>query len=219
MNDLVRILLVLVLGTAALTITQRAIKSLLAVYAWQSAVLAAIALVFFLEEGTPGLLFIALLTIASKVIFIPLFLRRLLKSLPIQRDIQFRYLTPVSSIMAGAAIIFIVYRFFTAPAVALHFTPLLQLGAVTGVSLTLMGMMVIFSRRMVVTKIIGYLVMENGALLFSLFVAEMPFIIEVLIVVDLIMVIVLAAVLAFGIDSSIEAFHKRLTQIGLDFED
>jgi hydrogenase-4 component E len=50
-------------------------------------------------------------------------------------------------------------------------------------------------------------------------VAEMPFIMEVLVVVDLIMVIVLAAVLAFGIDSSIESFHKRLTQVGLDFED
>ncbi len=219
MNDLIRILLVLVLGTAALVITQRAIRSLFSVYAWQSLILAAIALVLFFEEGNIGLLLIALLTVASKVLFIPLFLRRLLKALPIQRDIEFRYLTPVSSIIVGTAIIFIVYRFFAAPAVALHFTSLLQLGAVIGVSLALMGMMVIFSRRKVVTKIIGYLVMENGALLFSLFVAEMPFIIEVLIVVDLIMVIVLAAVLAFGIDSSIEAFHKRLTQIGLDFED
>jgi hydrogenase-4 component E len=218
-NDIIRILLVLVLGTAALVITQRAIKSLFSAYAWQSLVLALIAFVFFVEEGTPGLLFIALLTIASKVIFIPFFLRRLLKALPIQRDIEFRYLTPVSSIMVGTAVIFIVYRFFAATAVTLHFTPLLQLGAVVGVSLALMGMMVIFSRRKVVTKIIGYLVMENGALLFSLFVAEMPFIMEVLVVVDLIMVIVLAAVLAFGIDSSIESFHKRLTQVGLDFED
>ncbi len=219
MNDVIRILLVFVLGTAALIITQRAIKSLFSVYAWQSFVLAAIAFVFFLEDGGAGLFFIALLTLASKVIFIPFFLRRLLKSLPIQRDVEFRYLTPVSSIVVGTGIIFIVYRFFAAPAVALHFTSLLQLGAVAGVSLTMMGMMVIFSRRLVITKIIGYLVMENGALLFSLFVAEMPFIIEVLIVVDLIMVIVLAAVLAFGIDSSIEAFHKRLTQLGMDFED
>jgi hydrogenase-4 component E len=219
MNDIVRILLVLVLGTAALIISQRAIKSLFSIYAWQSLALASIAFVFFLEDGMPGLLFIAILTLASKVVFIPIFLRRLLKALPIQRDVEFRYLTPVSSFMVGTAILFIVYRFFAAPAVALHFTRLLQLGAVAGVSLAMMGMMVIFSRRKVVTKIIGYLVMENGALLFSLFVAEMPFIIEVLIVVDLIMVIVLAAVLAFGIDSSIEAFHKRLSQIGLDFED
>ena len=97
--------------------------------------------------------------------------------------------------------------------------PLFILGAVIGVSLALMGMMVIMSRKKVITKIIGYLSMENGVLLFSLFIAEMPFIIEVLIVVDLLMIIVLSAVLAFGIDSSVEAFHKRLNQLGLDFED
>jgi len=33
------------------------------------------------------------------------------------------------------------------------------------------------------------------------------------------MLITLAAVMAFGMDSSIEAFHRRLTRLGLRFED
>jgi hydrogenase-4 component E len=66
---------------------------------------------------------------------------------------------------------------------------------------------------------VGYLTMENGVLLFGLFLAEMPFIIEVLLVIDLLMLIVLATIMAFGIDSSIEAFHRRLTQLGMVFED
>jgi hydrogenase-4 component E len=71
-------------------------------------------------------------------------------------------------------------------------------------------MLVVFSRKKVVTKIVGYLVMENGILLFSLFMAELPFIIELMIIVDLIIFILLATILAFGIDSTEEAFHRRL---------
>jgi hydrogenase-4 component E len=218
-DDLVKILLVLVLGTAALIITQRSLTSLFSIYAAQSAVLAAIALVLFVREGTSSLIFMALLTVVSKVVIIPIFLRRLLAVMPIKRDLEFRYLTPIGSIILSTVLLFVVYRAFTVLSSALEVSRLFILGAVIGVSLALMGMMVIMSRRKVVTKIIGYLSMENGVLLFSLFMAEMPFIIEVLIVVDLLMIIVLSAVLAFGIDSSVEAFHKRLNRLGLDFED
>ena len=218
-DDLIKILLVLVLGSAALIITQRSLVSLFSIYAAQSAILAAIALSLFSREGTASLLFMAILTILSKVIIIPFFLRRLLAVMPIKRDLEFRYLTPIGSIILSTALFFVVYQAFTALSAALEVSRLFILGAVIGVSLALMGMMVIMSRRKVITKIIGYLSMENGVLLFSLFIAEMPFIIEVLIIVDLLMIIVLSAVLAFGIDSSVESFHKRLNQLGLDFED
>jgi hydrogenase-4 component E len=52
--------------------------------------------------------------------------------------------------------------------------------------------------------------MENGVVLFSLFLTELPLLIEVLIIVDLIMLTLIATILAFGIDSTIEEFHARL---------
>lgn len=218
-DDIIKILLVFLIGSAALIITQRSLTSLFSIYALQSGILAAIALVLFSREATLSLLLMALLTIVSKVIIIPMFLRRLLAVMPIKRDLEFRYLTPIGSIILSAALFFVVYKAFSAFSASLAVGPLFILGAVIGVSLSLMGMLVIMSRRKVVTKIIGYLTMENGVLLFSLFIAEMPFIIEVLIIVDLLMIIVLSAVLAFGIDSSVEAFHKRLSQLGLESED
>ncbi len=136
-----------------------------------------------------------------------------------KRDLQFYYLTPSSSILLSAVMLFIVYFFFTSFAGNLFTDRLFLLGGVIGVSLVLMGMMVIFSRKRVITKIIGYLTMENGVLLFSLFMADMPFIIEVLIVIDLLILILISAVMAFGIDSSIEAFHRRLVNFGFKFED
>jgi len=218
-GDIIKILLVLVLSTAAFIITQRSLSSLFGLYTLQSFLMAVIAVVLFSRDGALSLLFIAILTMASKVIFIPVFLRRLLLRMPIKRDLEYRYLTAVGSIILSTALLILVYWVFSALAIGLRFDTLTLMGAVIGVTLTLSGMMVIASRKQVITKVIGYLTMENGVLIFSLFVAEMPFIIEVLIIVDLLMIIVLSALLAFGIDSSIEAFHKRLAQFGLDFED
>jgi len=218
-TEIIRILLVLILGTAVLVITQRSLSSLFSIYAIQSLLLAVLALVLFWQEGIASLLLISILTLVSKVIVIPVFLRSVLRKISIKRDLEFRFLTPISSIMISALLIFGVYHVFFELRNDLHFGPLFLLGAVIGVSLALMGMMVIFSRRKVITKTVGYLTMENGVLLFGLFVADLPFIIEVLVLVDLGMILVLASLLAFGIDSSIEAFHERLRNFGLDVEE
>ena len=217
--DIIEVLFVLILSTTAFIITQRSMRSLFTIYAAQSFILALIAAVLYIENGTLSLLFIALLTLFIKSLVIPAFLRRTLVVMPVKRDLEFRYLTPASSILLSAVLLFIVYTSFSNVASQLFSDRLFFLGGVIGVSLALIGMMIIFSRQKVISKIVGYLTMENGVLLFGLFIAEMPFIIEVLIVIDLLMLIVLSTVMAFGIDSSIEAFHRRLAQLGLNFED
>ena len=90
---------------------------------------------------------------------------------------------------------------------------LFSLGAVIGVSLAMLGMLVIFSRKKIVTKAVGYLMMENGVLLFGLFIAELPFIIELFIIVDLVIFILLATVLSMGIDSTEEDFNRKLNDL------
>ncbi len=208
-ESLIKIMFVLVLFTAALVIMQRTISSLFSIYAAQSLLMAVIAFTLFVADGQPVLLALALLTVVSKAIFIPYALHRVQAGTSIKRDIDFRYLTPISSIMAGMALVFGVYYLFRR-LLPLPGDNLFSMGAIGGISLSLIGMMVIFSRKKVITKLIGYLTMENGILLFSLFMAELPFIIELLIIVDLIIFILLAIILAFGIDSSVEEFNRKL---------
>lgn len=210
LEDATRILFVLVLGSAAVIISQRTLTSLFTMYAIQSLLVAVIALILYYENGSYVLLLMALLTIATKVIVIPYVLRKIQKSIRIRRDLEFRYLTPTGSILVSTILIFVVYQAFSRFRAELSQDSLFFLGAVIGVSLTLMGMLVIFSRKKMVTKSLGYLTMENGVLLFSLFISELPFIIEALIVLDLIILTMLLTVLAFGIDSTIEDFHKKL---------
>ncbi len=217
--NIIQGLFVLILGTAALIIIRRSLVPMFSIYAVQSLILAVMAIILFAQYGTLNLLFIALLTLTVKAVFIPFLLHKILNRIPVKRDLQFRFLNPSGSMIVSTIIIFIVYFTFANFTGTLFDDRLFLLGGVIGVSLVLIGMMIIFSRKQVLTKIIGYLTMENGVLLFSLFMPEIPFIIEVLIVIDLLMIILLAAVLAFGIDSSLEEFHKKLNRFGIWIED
>jgi hydrogenase-4 component E len=218
-GNTVKVLFVFVLVTAALVITQRTLASLFTVYSIQSWLIAIIAMILYINSHAVVLLMIALLTVASKAVLIPAVLRHIQASMNIKRDLEFRYLSPIGSILVSAALIFVVYRLCSQFLVDISGNNLLFFGAVIGISLTLMGMLVIFTRRKMITKIVGYLTMENGVLLFSLFIAELPFMVEVLIVIDLIMLIVLAAILSFGIDSTVEVFHEKLNSFTNWFRD
>jgi hydrogenase-4 component E len=163
-----------------------------------------------LIEKHPVLLYLAILTVASKSLLIPYFIRTIQRKMRIKRDLEFRYLTPISSIFVTLMLTLTAYVCLSKALTASSAQNDFYLGAVLGVSLALMGMMVIFSRRKVITKIVGYLMMENGVLLFGMFLTELPFIVEAMIVVDLIILVLIAAILAVGMDASIEEFQARL---------
>jgi hydrogenase-4 component E len=208
-ETIIKILFVLVLLSASFIIMQKTLSALFTIYRVQSLMIALIAVVLFIKNGGYVLLALAILTVITKVLIIPYMLNRVRFGSEVKRDGEFRYLTPVAAIVVGIALVFLVYNSFF-QVFQLSQDNLFFLGAVVGVSLSLIGMLVVFCRKKVVTKTVGYLTMENGILLFSLFMAELPFIIELLIIVDLIIFILLATVLAFGIDSTEEAFHNRL---------
>lgn len=209
---LIKVLFVFILGTAALIIMQKSLSSLFSIYAVQSLLMAIVSLVLFKETGSFVLLALAVLTVITKVIIIPYMLNRVRKDSGIHRDAEFRYLTPVSAIMIGIALIFVIYSSFYR-VFQLSQDNLFFLGSVIGVSLAMLGMLVIFSRKKIVTKAVGYLMMENGVLLFGVFIAELPFIIELFIIVDLVIFILLAAVLSMGIDSTEEDLTRKLNNL------
>ena len=213
LENIVRVLFVLVLVTAAFMLISRNIASLLTVYTVQSLILVLISVFLYLIHGNRTLLAIAALTLVSKVILIPLFVNMIGEKIKISRDMKFNYLEPTASLLVSIALILLAYVFLSG-----FFNELGKLffmGAVIGLSLTLMGMLVLFSRRKVITKVLGYLTMENGVLLFGVFVADLPFIIEILIVIDLMILVLLTTILAIGLDSTIEEYHHRLQKLNI----
>jgi hydrogenase-4 component E len=212
LENLTQILIVLVLATAAVIIVKRDILSLIKTYALQSLLLAVMALLFFAETGSLTLLILGLLILVSKVLVIPHFMGLVQRRLNIKRDVKFHFLSPTTALFVSVFIVLFVYLSFAnlLSPLNLYNSHVFFLGATVGISVVFMGMIVIFTRTQTITNVVGYLTMENGVVLFSLFLTELPLLIEFLIVIDLIMITLIATILAFGIDSTIEEFHTRL---------
>ncbi|WP_421908558.1 hydrogenase subunit [Methanolacinia petrolearia] len=211
MSDTVRIILVLILITAALIISTRTLSALVRVYSIQSLLITVMACVLWYMTREDTLLLIAAITFAAKVIFIPSFISGIQKKIHIRRDLEFSYLKPACSIVVS--LMLLVYVVFSGVFGSFATeNPLFFLGSIVGVSLMLMGMLVTFSRKKTITKVMGYLSMENGVLVFGCFATELPFIVEVMILVDLIIFVILTTILTIGIDSSLEEFQERLVR-------
>lgn len=213
LESLIKILFVFVLISAALIISTRNLSSVLSTYTIQSLLLVAVSFLLYLMNGKEQLLLLAGLTLVSKVILIPYFISRIEEKIKIGQDLRFTYLEPTTSLLLSIGLILLSYTFLSRIFEDLSLSKLFFFGAVIGVSLTLMGMLVIFSRRRVITKALGYLSMENGVLMFGLFVTEIPFIIEVLIIIDLVILVMLTTILAVGMDSSIEEYRKKFRKL------
>ena len=74
LEGFIKIFLVLILVSAAFITTRRNITSFFRTYSIQSLFIAIVALSLFFQEKVQVLLYVALLTLVSKVIFIPLIL-------------------------------------------------------------------------------------------------------------------------------------------------
>ena len=215
-EGIIRILLVCVIITAAYMISTRNLLSLVSVYSLQSVTLVCLALALYFLQSSPVLLAIAVITFLSKALIIPYFIAAIQERIRIKRDIEFHFLSPTSSLILSLALMLVVYLALSR---ILQGTPVREnlffFGAVLGISLMLMGMMVMLSRKRAITKVLGFLSMENGVLLFGMFVTELPFIIEFLIIIDLIILVLLTTILTVGIDSTLEDYQRRLHRFHL----
>jgi hydrogenase-4 component E len=216
-QGIIKILLVCVIITAAYIISTRNLISLVSMYSLQSVTLVFLALALWVLEPAPVLLGIAVVTFLSKALIIPYFIAAIQEKIRIKRDIEFHFLSPTTSLILSMSLMLVVYMALTR---VLQGTParenhLFFFGAVIGLSLMLMGMMVMLSRKRAITKVLGFLTMENGVLLFGMFVTELPFIIEFLIIIDLIILVLLTTILTVGIDSTLEDYNKRLHRFHL----
>lgn len=212
-ETIIQISLICVVLTVAIISITKSLSVLIRGYAIQSLILSVICVVLYTETKNATLLWLCAITILSKVLLIPVVISKLQNKMKLHRELKFHYLSPVGSIFASIAIVLLTYSILSNILEPLNLTKIGIFGTAMGLSLALIGMLIIASRKRMITKIVGYLTMENGVLLLSLFVAELPFIIEILMMLDLVMLSVIATLLVFGIDTSIDEFHEKLKNV------
>lgn len=191
-NQFVNLLAALLLLIAFAMLSQRRILTLIHLFAWQGAALAASTLIVAHGTGQGHLYFSAALTVLLKVILIPWVLHRLIDRLNVRWDVETLINIPATMLIGiGLAIL----------AFALA-TPISQLAnaltrSTLGIALAsvLLSFLMMIVRRKAVPQVIGFLAMENG-LFFAATSATygMPLVVELGVALD-----VLVGTFIFGI--------------------
>ncbi len=183
------------------------LPSLLRTLALQTALLALITLLLWLRWQMPHYLWLAAVVLLVKAIAIPAYLAHAATRLQIRRD---------DGIWSGTAVLFagcgvVIAGYFLAPQISV-----LALGnagaAGMALALLLIGMLLMMTRRLALSQIIGFLVLENGIFLYGLTQTHgMPLMIEMGVVFDVLVGVLVAGVVIFRLNRSFE--HIDVTQL------
>jgi hydrogenase-4 component E len=195
----------LILISAFGLLVMRRINSLIHVFAWQGAFLALSALIMAYASNRHHLYVSAVLTFAIKVVVLPYIFFTYTKRYNIQKEVEAVVSIPITMIIGIALVIF-----------SYHITsPVREVAAVmtrstmaVALSTTLIGFLMMITRKKAITQIVGLLAMENG-LFFAAVSATygMPLVVELGIAFD-----ILVVAFVFGI----VVLHIRTTFDGIE---
>jgi len=149
-----------------------------------------------------NLLFLAVETLGFKAIIIPWFLRRV-----VRRNGVFRELEPYIPNFFSVVIASLIFAFgFLLAYGSLDFArDIKPLYFGVSVSTMLTGLLVITTRKMLVTHVAGYMMLENGIFLLSLSMArEMPLLVNLGVLLDIFLGIFLLGLFATKIKSTFD---------------
>ena len=200
------------LVTAYLMVGQKALFVAIRLYGLQSVLLGAVAVAMGLADHRSHLFAGAALTIALKGVLIPWFLMRVIDRIGIHREIEPLVNVP-SSLLICLGLTVIGYRVSTGLAdggqgVTHH---------VIGVSLSmlLMGLFMMVTRRKAVTQILALLTVENAVFLVALGATSgMPLVVELGISFDVILAVLVLGILVHRIAERFESMDvSRLSKL------
>ncbi len=170
---------------------QRRLFSLLHVFTAQALALSAAAAWQGFIHDAPHLYVTALLTLVLKAILIPVALHRIIRKLNIQRTIE-----PALSIgltmLAGVSLVTL--SILLVMPVTEQASALTREDLALSLSVVLLGLLMMISRRNAVSQVVGFMSIENGLILAAVGVAGMPLVVEMSVAFS-----VMVAFIVFGI--------------------
>jgi hydrogenase-4 component E len=184
------------LGGAALVLSfgllyQRRVTAVINIYALQGIVLAAAAAWQGWVQGAAHLYLSALITLVAKGIVIPIALHRIVRRLDIHRSIE-TALGIFPSMILGVGLV--------ALSILVVLPTTLQAAALTredlalALSVVLLGLLMMITRRNALTQVVGFMSLENGLILAAVGVAGMPLLVELSVAF-----LVMVAFIVFGV--------------------
>lgn len=190
------------------------IETMIRLFVIQSLSLVLIMLIAGVINHNPNIFIISTFTLLSKCVLIPIILKFVLKQIQINREIETYISLPVSMLINCAVAVLI---FETIPNIGiekeLH---VLSSGLLaTSISIILIGLFIMMTRKKAIVQIIGLYVMENGIFALTIdTIFEMPHIVEMGILLDLLIGALVMGVWVYRIKQSFETINvEELTSL------
>ena len=206
-TQLINLMAGLLLLIAFAMLAQRRIRSLIYLFAWQGLVLAANSAIVAYSTGQSHLYYSALLTLALKVVVLPVILLWLIRRLNVQWDVETLINIPTTMLVG---IVLVVFAFNLA-------LPITQLaGTITrstlgiAIAIVLLSFLMMLTRRKAVPQVIGFLAMENG-LFFAATSATygMPMVVELGIALDVLIGVLILGIFFFQVRGAFDSLDLR----------
>jgi hydrogenase-4 component E len=200
------------LVTAYLMVGQKALFVAIRLYGLQSLLLGAVAVAMGIGEHRHHLFFGAALTVGLKGFLIPWFLMRVVDRIGIHREIQ-PLLNVPSSLLLCLGLTVVGYRVSTGLAEGDRALTHHVIGV--SLSMLLMGLFLMVTRRKAVTQILALLTVENAVFLVALGATSgMPLVVELGISFDVILAVLVLGVLVHRIVDRFESMDvSRLSKL------
>lgn len=198
----------LLIAAFGLTATKR-IRSYISVFQLQSLLLAAATMaigIYNLQaEGVMDILFLAVVIFILKGLVIPRLLRNTYTKVEYTVEKDF-FINIPSAIMISAALVILTY--FTIHSLNGSLSAQTKFYLVNALSVVLIGLFFMISRKKAIGQIVGFLVLENGLFATALFSANgMPVIVDLGILVDLLTAVMIMGMLVFRINETFDSIN------------
>jgi hydrogenase-4 component E len=207
----ITLLAAMMLVVQLLLVAQRQLLTNIRLFAFQSLLLTGIATVNGFLHQAPHVYFLAALTVAGKVLFLPWFLKRLVRRIGIDQEMHPVINPSASMFICGGLTLtgYLVARPFAGAASGAN-----TFGV--AIALVLTGFFMLINRRRAITQVLALLCMENGLFLAALSLTQhgMPLVVELGIFFDLFIAVMVLGILVFRIRTTFASTDvNRLNQL------
>jgi hydrogenase-4 component E len=188
-------------------LSQRRTRRLIALFAWQGAILVASTSLVAYSAGLRHLYFSAALSLILKVILLPWILLRLVNRLEAQWDTEPLIAIPTTMLLGVGLVIF---AFGLAQPISALATTITRHTLGIALAVILLAFLMMITRRKAVTQVVGFLAMENG-LFFAATSATygMPMVVELGIALDVLVGVFILGIFFFQIREQFESLDLR----------
>lgn len=201
------ILSTLILMTAIVLVASKRIRSYIRALQFQAILIALntglIGLREVRESGRFDILIICLIIIGLKVVYIPRMLHKTYAGIEYRVGKDFFLNIPILVLTSCAIVVFTYFSITSIEAINAGDTGILL---VNSISVVLIGLFFIISRKKAIGQIVGMLVIENGLFVTAMYASNgMPFIVDMGIFIDLLTAVLILGIMVFKINTAFES--------------